>query len=189
MKLNRGTANAATAIVTISILLILAGCGGGGQKTHDVSSPYRGDLYGVETQPRDREVGIAVDSWIEVYWPHSQYPPPATFTVSVEKEESPNEWGGIHTIQKDDSSDPDNGVWWFEPAGDFSPDTCYRITVKDDAGRQSMSYFRTIATTRSAISTFSAPSPDAAAKTYKPANATSSTAAGELEHVIKTGKS
>ena len=188
MKLNRCAANTTIAITTFACLLILSGCGGGGKKTQQLDSPYRGDLYGVEMQPTNQETDIALDSWIRVYWPHADYPPPAQFTVSVDKEESANVWGAIHTKMNNDATHPANGDWWFEPESNFSPNTWYRITVKDDAGRQSMFYFRTIVASRSIASSLSATSTDAAAKTYKPLNATSSTSAGALEHVIKTVK-
>lgn len=187
MKLNRWAVSAVSAITTVIFMLILSGCGGGGEKTHNLDSPYRGDLYGVETQPADQETNVAVDSWIRVYWPHANYPPPATFTVSVEKEESPNQWGAIHTIQSD-SSDPTNGEWWFEPANQFSTDTWYKIIVKDDIGRTSTSYFYTVSAARSGVSGLGTTPQTTTGKAYKPTNAKSIGGEGALEHVIKTGK-
>lgn len=184
MKLNRWTACAAAALTTTIFSLILSGCGGGGQKTHELDSRYYGDLYGVQTVPVNQETSVAVDTWIEVSWPDPNYPPPSNFTVSVEKEESPNVWGGIHTVQRDDYSKPDAGEWWFEPSNPLSTDTWYRIIVKDDSGRQAISYFQTILSDRSGISSLSKTS----TKTYKPANATSSGADGAVEHLIKISK-
>lgn len=177
MKLSRWTFNSACAITTIIFILFLSGCGGGGKTTQTMDSPYTGDLYGVETEPTNQETDIAVDSWIHVYWPHTDYPPPETFTVKVEKEESTNQWGAIHTVQDDKSSDSTNGSWWFAPVNNFSTDTWYRIVITDDSGRTAISYFKTTSSSKGIIDNL---------KTYKPANTNNPTGEDLIEHSIKT---
>lgn len=174
----------------VAVLVTAAGCGGssGGKKTHELTSPWFGDLRGVATEPQDSETNIAVDSWIHVFWPDAQYPPPRSFTVRLEKEERPNEWGAVHTVLRNDYSDPDGGSWWFEPRSYFSLYTWYRIVISDGSGDRVVAYFRT-STTREPASRSIDASPAAPGSRYRPAGAENAPPSGEegaLEHTIRT---
>lgn len=168
----------------------IAGCGGSGgsKKTHNLNSPWYGDLRGIDTEPYDEETNIATDSWIHVFWPDSNYPPPRTFTVRLEKEERPGVWGAVHTIYKSRNSDPEGGSWWFEPRSYFSYLTWYRIVVTDTGGGIYMAYFRTSATRAPAVLS----GDDAAGEPesrYRPAGAEDAPPSGEqgaTQHTIIT---
>ncbi|OFX13763.1 MAG: hypothetical protein A2Z18_05060 [Armatimonadetes bacterium RBG_16_58_9] len=182
-------------VVALVALVVAAGCGGGGggKKTQDLTSPWDGTLAGVATQPDDGETDIDVDSWIRVYWPDEGYPPPREFTVRLEKEEHPDDWGGVHTIYRRDYSDPSNGDWWFEPTSYFSRSTWYRIVITDSYTHDAViAYFLTTGLLTGASSERASASATAAVgKKYRPAgaeNAPLSGGEGAVEHTIKTGK-
>lgn len=173
MKLEKRAALAATIIICVFVMLLTAGCGGGGKTNQNLSSPWYGDLYGVATEPANGETNIALNSWVHVYWPDGNYPPPASFTLKLQKEERPDTWGDIHTVLSNADSNPAGGSWWFQPESNFSPNTSYRIIITDDHNRQAIAYFRTTAALAQAMSS----SPDGtrsaqtAGKLYCPAGA------------------
>ncbi len=177
---------AAEFIALMYVVVAVCGCGGG-SVTHKVESPWYGDLYGVATEPSDGETNIETsrtDSWIHVYWPNPNYPPPADFTVSVEKEENPDDWGGIHTVLSDEDSNPTGGSWWFQPANDFSPGTWYRIVISAPSAKYSaIAYFKTAGTRDTTVSNLTAKA--GAGSSYRPKG--SGDAAGEsaTKHSIK----
>lgn len=117
------------AAAAIIIVALLAGCGGGGSKSQGMTSPWNGTLRGVATLPENNDTGVPTDAWIQVSWPDERYPPPASFTVTLEKEESYERWGRVHTIYSKSDSDPRGGVWWFQPSNQLSPGIRYRITI------------------------------------------------------------
>jgi|GEM_PF-1172393 len=172
-------------IPLLYVLFALAGCGGGGAVTHSVDSPWYGDLYGVATEPHNNETGIATsraDSWIHVFWPDPHFPPPANFTVTVEKEESPDNWGGIHTTLSAANSDPAGGSWWFQPESDFSPGTWYRITISVPGVRYpAVAYFQTAGTRAPLGALGTKPEPG---KSYRPAGSADAVGAAETVHTI-----
>lgn len=187
MKSAKSTLTAIIAIVVIFALAILGGCGGGGGKTNAVTSPWYGDLYGVATEPADGSTGIETsraDSWIHVFWPNSKYPPPAGFTVSVEKEENPDDWGAIHTTMDTATSDAEHGSWWFQPNSDFSPNTWYRIIIRvPGVPNSAIAYFKTAPLIR-AGSSLSTKSPGAATS-YRPAGKSDAVGESGAEHTIR----
>lgn len=177
---------AAALVALLCMVFALAGCGGGGAISHKVTSPWYGDLYGVETEPHDGERDIATsraESWIHVYWPNPHYPPPKNFTVTVEKEEHPDDWGGIHTTLSVADSDPRGGSWWFQPENDFSPGTWYRIVISvPGVRRPAIAYFRTAGTRDAAVSSLATkPEPG---KSYRPAGSADAQGAAETVHTI-----
>lgn len=185
--------NAALATISIPVLfalVIIAGCGGGGATTHVVASPWYGDLYGVATLPADGETNIEtsrIDSWIRVFWPNEDYPPPATFTMTVEKEETPDNWGAIHTTKSDADSDPEGGSWWFQPESDFSPGTWYRITISVPGVRYpAVAYFQTAGTRSSAVSSLSTKAEPG--KSYRPAGKADAAGETSATHTIDRAK-
>lgn len=150
MKTTRIAVYAAAVIALFFALATICGCGGGGGKgnriSHGISSPYYGTLAGVATEPLDNEIGIEtsrLDSWIHVFWPDEDFPPPHSFSVMVEKEETPDHWGGIHTTYSKADSDPTGGSWWFQPESNFSPSTWYRITITVTGENPVVHYFQT----------------------------------------------
>lgn len=177
-------------IIVGACLILAAGCGGGGgNKTQGITSPYRGSLAGVETQPADQETNIATDSWVRVYWPNDGLPPPALFTVRMEKEQSPDVWGAIHTVLDANSSDAFNGSWWFKPTSLFSPNTWYRVIITVDANHQVMAYFQTAPAIVGAARALDAGVN--AGKKYRPAGAENAPLTGEpgsVDHVIAARK-
>lgn len=167
MKHIKLTALIATALASVCLLIFISGCGGG-SKSHDIESPYNGINYGMETEPADSETNINTDTWIHIFWPDSNFPPPAEFTVRVEELDSSDEWNAINTELDEESSEPDNGSWWFEPVGGLSVNTWYRVIVTDELNNTEIISFRTNnflsspqSGTRSAISV---------PGTYKPKN-------------------
>ena len=184
--------NAALATISVPVLLalvIIAGCGGGAT-THVVTSPWYGDLYGVATQPADGETNIETsraDSWIHVFWPDHHYPPPATFTVTVQKEEHPDDWGDIHTTLSAADSDPEGGSWWFQPVSDFSPGTWYRITITVPGVRYpAVAYFQTAGTRTAAVSSLSVKAEPG--KSYRPAGKADAAGEAGATHTINVTK-
>jgi hypothetical protein len=182
----KGLRFAAVFVPLLYAIFALTGCGGGGSVTHDVASPWYGDLYGVATQPSDGERNIETsraDSWIHVYWPDSHHPPPANFTVTVEKEEHPDDWGGIHTTLSVADSDPDGGSWWFQAENDFSPGTWYRITISVPGMRYpAVAYFQTAGTRDGTVSALgTTPEPG---KSYRPAGSADAQGTAETVHTI-----
>ena len=195
MKNRRSTKVMALGVAALIALVFAAGCGGGigGKKTQDLTSPWDGTLAGVATQPEDGETDIDTDSWIRVFWPDDGYPPPREFTVRLEKEENPDDWGGVHTIYRSEYSDPADGDWWFEPTSYFSRNTWYRIIVTDTYTQTvAIAYFLTTGLlTRADGAPASASAAAASGKKYRPAgaeNAPLSGGQGAIDHTIKTGK-
>jgi hypothetical protein len=183
----KGPRLAAAFVPILYVLFVLSGCGGGGATSHTVASPWYGDLYGVATEPHDGETGIMTsraDSWIHVFWPDAHYPPPASLTVTVQKEETPDNWGGIHTVMSAADSDPEGGSWWFQPENDFSPGTWYRIVVSVPGVRfPAIAYFRTAGTRDGAVSALGTkPEPG---KSYRPAGKADAAGEAETTHEIK----
>lgn len=180
---------APAAAVAIAVVLLVGGCGGGGggAKTHDVRSPWDGTLAGFATEPVDEETNIAVDTWVHVFWPDENFPPPARFTFRLEKEERPGDWGGIHTVIDWETSDPEGGSWWFAPVRLLSRGTWYRIVLTDTfSGDLAYSYFQT---TFSLLSTSERSVETAAAdgKRYRPTGkegAAAPAGPGQIEHTI-----
>ena len=72
----RSAAFAAAIAAALLALLFVTGCGGGGKKTNEVSSPWNGTISGIATEPQDNENNIALDSWIHVYWPDEDFATP-----------------------------------------------------------------------------------------------------------------
>lgn len=184
MKTTRIAVYAAAVIALFFALAMISGCGGG-SKRQSIITPFRGSLQGVATIPGDIDVGIEdtnvpVNAWIRVYWPTDGYPPPREFTVRVEKEQSPDVWGGIHTKLSALDSDPQNGSWWFEPVSEFSPFTWYRIIIRAAGENPVYVYFKTndtheLSLTRSVSAT----------KLYRPARSGSADGEDSVEHTIK----
>lgn len=167
-------------IVVIAAIGILAGCGG--SKTHWIASPYDGTVRGVDTKPPDDDVNVGVDTWIEVYWPSYNYPPPPRFKFRLEKEVSTAKFEGVKTTQED--SFPDEGEWWFAPEHNLAYDTVYRITVEDDLGNIYRAYFVTESGRAQGDSRVST-------KKFRPAGAGDKKPTGQPadEHTIETGRS
>lgn len=185
----KGVRLAAAFIPLLYVLFVLSGCGGGAV-SHDVASPWYGDLFGVTTEPHDGETNIETsraNSWIHVFWSDSRYPPPANFTVTVEKEESPDNWGGIHTVLSAADSHPERGDWWFQPENDFSPGTWYRITISVPGVRYpAIAYFKTAGTRDGAVSALGTkPVPG---KSYRPAGKADAAGQAEAVHTINRAK-
>jgi hypothetical protein len=182
---------AVIAVPTLLALLAIAGCGGGGGKTQVVTSPWYGDLYGVATQPEDGETGIAISrsvSWIHVFWPDHNYPPPPVFTMTVEKEETANNWGLIHTTKDAASSDPVGGSWWFAPESDFSPGTWYRITITvPGLTNAAVAYFQTAGTRSGTVGAPGTKSPTDG-KSYRPAGNGNAVGETSATHTISRSK-
>lgn len=181
----KGARLAAAFVSGLLVIVALGGCGGGAV-THVVASPWYGDLYGVATEPSDGERNIETsraDSWVHVFWPDRRYPPPASFTVTVEKEESPDDWGGIHTVLSAADSDPEGGSWWFQPENDFSPGTWYRITISvPGVTRSAVAYFRTAGTRDAAVSALATKAEPG--NSYRPAGKADAQGTPETVHTI-----
>jgi hypothetical protein len=190
MKHTRFAVYAAAAIVLLFALLTVSGCGGGsGALSSTVTTPWNGYMDGVATQPSDGETNIAtsrIDSWIHVYWPDANFPPPPRFTVSVEKEETPGNWGGVHTRLSISQSDPNGGSWWFQPDSDFSPYTSYRIVIEASGETTVIHYFETGGTLSmsSSLSTRSASAP----KAHRPAKPGDADGEDSVVHTINRAK-
>ncbi len=177
---------AATAILALFALLLISGCGGG-SKTNGINSPWNGSLDGVETSPFDEETDVPRDAWIHVYWPHDGYPPPRQFTVSLQKEETPGNWGAVSTRLSSTDSDPVNGSWWLEPVSQFSPFTWYRIIIRETG--EIPVYVEFLTGDWFENLSVSAPAKGLtakAAKSYRPAGAVTGTGEASLEHTITT---
>jgi len=187
MKSTRFAAYAAAVIALLFALVIIGGCGGGA-KTQVVKSPWYGDLYGVATGPEDGDTAAPIDAWIRVYWPDSNYPPPATFTMTLEKEESLDNWGLVHTTLDNATSDPEGGLWWFQPVSNFSPGTWYRITISVPGFTNSaVAYFQTAGTRGAAVSSLGTKAP-ANGKSYRPAGSANATGETSATHTINVKK-
>ena len=176
-----------TSIAAIVGLLVTAGCGGGvtGRKTHDVYTPYDGSVFDVATAPSDGEDNIARDSWINVFWP--EFPPPAEFTVRLEKEERPGEWGGVHTVLRHESQ-PENGDWWFAPTSLFSLNTWYRIIIRDVNTEETVTHFFYTGILLSRSESTKPSAETTAAKKYRPKGAEDAplpSEEGAVEHTIR----
>lgn len=188
---HRGFAVYAAAAISLLAIIVLAGCGGGGGSLNsNVTSPWNGSLSGVATEPNDGETNIAtsrIDSWIHVYWPDANFPPPPEFTVSVEKEETPGNWGGIHTRLSVSQSDPNGGSWWFQPGSDFSPHANYRIIIQASGETSVINYFQT-GSSLSMSAGPSARSTSGVVKTHRPALAGDATGEDSVTHTIKVAK-
>jgi len=172
MKHSVGIILAAILVFAVSLL---AGCGGG-ESSHDISTPSSGSAIGVKTVPVDSDTDVPTDAWVRVYWPYSDLRPPSDFTVRLQKADADGRWSSVYTKLRDDKSDPDLGSWWFEPTGDLGSATWFRIVVTDSDGGTDVSVFRT-----------SGYSPAGATSTYKPIGASKSVTSptdGALEHRI-----
>jgi len=169
--------------LTLAVVL-LPGCGGGNE-THTIDTTWQGDLRGMETEPPDNDTGVGTDTWIHVFWPYSQYQPPATFHVRVEEQDSTGQWNGIVTTLSQADSDPQGGSWWFVPDNALSPGTWYRIEVMaPGVVHAAITYFKTEGVK---TSSFGSIAMNSKPKSYKPANASAGTKpSGEssIEHVI-----
>ena len=192
MKDTRLAVYAAAAIVLLFALLTVSGCGGGvggGKVSNTITTPWNGYLDGIATQPSDGETNIAtsrIDSWIHVYWPDTNFPPPPRFTVSVEKEETPGVWGGIHTKLSSSQSDPNGGSWWFQPDSDFSPFTWYRIIVSAPGETSYVAEFETGAAMN--LSRSASSSSVGVQKAHRPARAGDADGESSIVHTITRGK-
>ncbi len=185
---------AALAAAAALIIVFAAGCGG--SKSHDIESPWDGRLYGVATSPADNDRAVPLDAWILVEWPDPNYPPPAEFTVRLEKEETPDNWGGINSTLREDFSSSVDGIWWFEPSSNFSPFTWYRIIIRDNRNREAIVYFRTsdwiegdLSVSRAAPGSKSDQS-KATAAGYRPLGAQKApenAGKGSVDHIIRGG--
>lgn len=187
MKHTRFAVYAAAAILLLVAVLTVTGCGGGGggSLNSTINTRYDGRVAGVATEPADGETNIAtsrVDSWIHIYWPDAHQPPPARFTVSVQKEEHVDDWGAIHTKMSVSQSDPIGGSWWFQADSDFSPHTLYRIIVQADGEAPYVAQFETGASL-SMASTLSTRSIDAP-KGHRPARPGDADGEDSLVHTI-----
>ncbi len=187
MKKQRWAAVAAVSFAAVVAILVTAGCGGGtrGLKVHDVTTPYDGSVFDVDTLPADGEDNIAVDSWINVFWPVN--PPPAEFTVRLEKQENPDDWGGVHTVLADES-DPLNGDWWFAPTSYFSPNTWYRIIIRDTNTEETVTHFFYTGIILSKTDGKTLGAQSATPRKYRPKGAESApapTGEGAVEHTIR----
>ncbi len=162
------------AAIAVLAVCLLAGCGGG-ESSHDITTPSSGSAIGVKTVPVDSDTDAPTDAWVRVYWPYSDLRPPSSFTVRLQKAEADGDWAAVLTDLRDDKSDPELGSWWFEPAGDLGSATWYRIVVTDSDGGRDVSVFRT-----------SGYSAAGAASAYKPEGASKSTTpdGAALEHRI-----
>ncbi|MGI6295778.1 MAG: hypothetical protein ACOX3G_06780 [Armatimonadota bacterium] len=163
-------------IIALLLLFIglIAGCGGGGSKSQTGESPWYGSLLGVATTPEDGDHYVPVDAWIHIYWPDSRFPPPQTFRLVLEKGESGDRWGAVHTKYSKADSDPAGGSWWFEPSSQFSPNTWYRITltIPNRPSERVVAYFYTGGGYYGVQGQKSSPS-DKPGKSYRPEGATS----------------
>lgn len=186
MKYLRYTIVITAVLTSITLLLLNSGCGGG-KNTHDLGSSFNGRVYGMSTEPIGSETDIETDTWIHVYWPDSNYPPPKNFSVRVEKFVSSDDWDAITTQLVDESSIPENGSWWFKPTSDLSANTWYRVIVTDNMKIQQIFCFRTLGTLSAAMS--GVRSAAAASGRYKPQNAdsisTSKGAIAEEHHILR----
>jgi hypothetical protein len=162
------------AILAILAVVVLTGCGGG-SKSQNADSPWRGSIIGVDTLPPNDEVGTAVTSWIKVYWPDANYEPPSSFTFKL-YQWTADGWAVVRTIAKD--SAPDNGEWWFAPEHNLAYDTDYRMVVTDNYGDSHTHYFTTEYDPTRAKTT--------AAKRYMPEGGGKSGGTAADEQVIKT---
>ena len=182
----KGMRTAIIAGIALFAIAVLSGCGGGA-KTHTLTSPWYGDLYGVATEPSNEQTGIETsraDSWIHVFWPNSNYPPPETFTMTLEKEENPGDWGAVHTTLSVADSNPEGGSWWLQPNSDFSPDTWYRIVISvPGLTHSAISYFKTAGTRDGALSALAAGSEPA--KGFRPERKGDADGESELTHTIR----
>jgi hypothetical protein len=192
MKHTKLAVSSAAAIVALFVLLMVAGCGGGagsGKITNDITSPYYGAMGGVLTVPADNDMDVPKDAWIRVYWP-DPLTPPREFTVRLEKEETPGNWGGVHTTLRGDFSYPADADWWFEPTSNFSPFTWYRIVIQAPGETTVMSYFYTndewddlsMSNSTRSLST------NQTSKSYRPAGATKGAGEGSTSHTITVSK-
>ncbi|NLN75200.1 MAG: hypothetical protein GX139_02670 [Armatimonadetes bacterium] len=108
---------------------LIAGCGGGASKVQSGETPWGGSLRGVATSPVDGDMAVPTYAWIHIYWPDENYPPPNRFTMVLEKGQSGDRWGRVHTTYSKEDSSPIGGSWWYEPYNNLSPDTWYRIVL------------------------------------------------------------
>jgi len=186
MKHTRFAVYSAAAIVLLFALLTVSGCGGGGGGvSNTVTSPYRGSLDGVATSPVDQDTNAPLDAWINVYWLDT-FAPPRQFTVTLEKEETPGNWGGVHTRLSAADSNPANADWWFQPTSDFSPYTWYRIVIRATGEPTVYVYFET---SEGYVSSFTRSTGSAStAKPYRPAGATNATGEDSVMHTITRTK-
>lgn len=142
MKHLRFTILVIAALTSIAFLLLNSGCGGG-KNTHDLGSSFNGRVYGMSTEPVGSETDVATDTWIHVFWPDANYPPPKDFSVRVEELDADGDWSAINTKLVEGSSEPEKGSWWFEPVSDLSDETWYRVIVTDNAHVKQIFCFRT----------------------------------------------
>jgi len=187
MKHTRFAVYAAAAIALMFALTMIGGCGGGGSKTNTITSPWNGSLLGVETHPLDGDLDAPLDAWINVYWIDGYYPP-RQFTVSLQKEQSPGNWGTVRTRLRSDYSDPLLADWWLEPVSNFSEFTWYRIIIRS-GGETVYAYFLTGDWYEDMTKSGSTKSASAAkSKSYRPAGATEGTGEGSETHTITVTK-
>lgn len=186
MKNTRIAVYAAAAIALFFALATITGCGGGGGGNHGkivngVNTRWDGSLEGVATSPVDEDIDAPLDAWINVYW-QDTFAPPREFTVTLEKEETPGKWGGVHTRLSITDSKPANADWWFQPISNFSPFTWYRITIQATGELPVFVYFETSnwydrSLTRSSKSASST-------KPYRPARSGDADGEDSVKHTI-----
>lgn len=116
-------------VMLLAATALITGCGGGG--SHEIDSSWYGDLLGVATSPANNDMNVPSSAHIEVYWP-SGTPPTYTFTVWLDKEETPGHWVSVPTTRDDDASDPEHAIWWYVPTSELTPFAWYRLTIVGD---------------------------------------------------------
>lgn len=121
--------------------LLMAGCGGSG--SHDVPTDYDGTVLGVLTNPADAEEGVDTRTTIHVSWPDRNYPPPASFTFRLDRDDGPYTWRPVYTEM---TTGPESRTWHFEPTSYLATGRWHRMTITDDAGDKEYVFFRTYGT-------------------------------------------
>lgn len=131
---------ALASIVAALMLVIVVGCGSSGSRSHDIETDSYGTVYGVYTDPDDGRDGVDTDTDIRVSWPDGDYPPPATFTFRLERDDGPRDWTVVYTELH---SDAEHQTWTFEPTSNLAGGHWYKAAVTDDTGRRQVIFFRT----------------------------------------------
>ena len=129
-------------IVYIVIIMVLAGCGGGA-KTHDISTNFNGNIFGVRAEPSDGSTEVSTGDDILISWPETNFTPPASFTFKMFEESTPGDFTGVYTELKSETGGTDNRVWRFTPVSSLSSGTWHKITLTDNKGHKEVIMFRT----------------------------------------------